>query len=100
MHYTDVAPLCSAIKNIEQIDLRRLVTNLGGEISFGFPNVPYLEFYSDGPTSDAIEAVKVNDDGTMTLTTHLFGDIDSSSAYPGHLSVLSQFIVQQTNQKK
>lgn len=99
MHFTDVSQLCSAIKNIEQVDLRRLVKSLGGDVSFGFPNVPYLEFYSDGPTSDAIEAVKVNGDGSITLSTHLYGDIDSSAAYPGHLSVLSQFIVRQTNEK-
>lgn len=100
MHFTDVSQLCSAIKNIEQIDLRRLVRQFGGSVYFSPAQAPYLEFYSNGPASDNVRSVKVNEDDTIVIETYDIGEVDSSAVYPGHLSLLSAAITGRSSKKK
>lgn len=100
MHFTDVSQLCSAIKNIEQIDLRRLVRQFGGSVYFSPAQAPYLEFYSNGPTSDSVRSVKVNEDDTIVIDTYDIGEVDSSAVYLGHLSLLSAAITEQFSRNK
>lgn len=94
MHTTDVSELCSAIKNIEKKDLKRVVARFGGKYTFPVDARPILELWSNGPTSAKVAGVRVKDDSVLLDTPELGAEIDSCMAYPGYLSAVTNKIVE------
>lgn len=96
MYTTDVSELCSAIKNIEKKDLKRVVMRFGGKYTFPVDARPILELWSEGegPTSAEVAGVRVKDDSVLLDTPELGAEIDSCMAYPGYLSAVTNKIVE------
>ena len=94
MYTTDVSELCSAIKNIEKKDLKRVVMRFGGKYTFPVDARPILELWSEGPTSAEVAGVRVEDDSVLLDIPELGAEVYSSMAYPGFLSAVTQKIVE------
>lgn len=106
MYCTDVRELCSAIQNIERGDLIRIVEKVGKKSDNGTKTVytlptrnpVHLELYSNGPCSPAVAHVEVRrvygEKRVYLFCPELDAEIDSAYVYPGHLSVMSNKILE------
>lgn len=95
MYSTNVSELCLAVQNIEKKDLARILKKMGGEYVFPASQEYYVECYSSGPCSAPVVKVMLYGDNVkLSLGGEVGHVIDSVSVYPGHLSGLTNAIIE------
>lgn len=95
MYSTNVSELCSAVQNIEKRDLARVLKKMGGAYIFPSSKEYYVECYSNGPCSAPVMKVMLNGDNVkLSLGGDVGGVIDSVFVYPGHLSGITNAIIE------
>ena len=100
MYSTNVSELCAAVQNIEKRDLARILKKMGGEYVFPSSEEYYIECYSNGPCSALVKKVMLNGDKVkLYLGEEVEGVIDSVYVYPGHLSGLTNAIIENEKER-